>query len=149
MSTLVEGKRHYMHVISHTHWDREWRYSFQQFRMMLVDMMDHLLDTLRDHPEYKHFHLDAQTIVLDDYFEVKPERRAEVEAVYPRGPHHRRALVCAARSLAGQRRVAGAQPAHRHDGDAGNGRHRPYRIQPVRLRSGVADAADLPRLRHR
>ena len=26
-----------MHVISHTHWDREWRYSFQQFRIMLVD----------------------------------------------------------------------------------------------------------------
>lgn len=79
MSTLIEGKRHYMHVISHTHWDREWRYSFQQFRMMLVDMMDHLLDTLRDYPDYKHFHLDAQTIVLDDYYEVKPERRAEVE----------------------------------------------------------------------
>jgi len=79
MGTLVEGKQHYMHVISHTHWDREWRYSFQQFRMMLVDMMDHLLETLREHPDYNHFHLDAQTIVLDDYYEVKPEKRAEVE----------------------------------------------------------------------
>lgn len=79
MSTLIEGKEHYLHVISHTHWDREWRYSFQQFRIMLVEMMDHLLETLREHPDYRHFHLDAQTIVLDDYYEVKPEKRAEVE----------------------------------------------------------------------
>ena len=67
-----------MHVISHTHWDREWRYSFQQFRIMLVEMMDHVLEMLQQYPEYQFFHLDSQTIVLDDYFAVKPEKRDEV-----------------------------------------------------------------------
>jgi len=69
-----------MHVISHTHWDREWRYSFQQFRIMLVEMMDHVLAMLAENPDYRFFHLDSQTIVLDDYFEVKPEKRGEVVA---------------------------------------------------------------------
>jgi len=69
-----------MHVISHTHWDREWRYSFQQFRIMLVDMMDHLIETLTEYPDYRKFHLDSQTIVLEDYLAVRPEKRQELEA---------------------------------------------------------------------
>ena len=32
-----------IHVICNTHWYREWRFSFQQSRMMLVRMMDGLL----------------------------------------------------------------------------------------------------------
>ena len=32
------------HVISNTHWDREWRYPFQRNRQMLVDMIDSVLD---------------------------------------------------------------------------------------------------------
>ena len=43
-------------------------------------MMDHLLEMLAENPEYKFFHLDSQTIVLADYFEVKPEKRDEVLA---------------------------------------------------------------------
>ncbi len=79
MSTAAK-KACTMHVISHTHWDREWRYSFQQFRIMLVQMMDHMLTLLDEYPEYKCFHLDSQTIALDDYFEVKPEKRDAVRA---------------------------------------------------------------------
>ena len=33
-----------MHVVSHTHWDREWYLPFQRFRIRLVDLMDHLLE---------------------------------------------------------------------------------------------------------
>ncbi len=65
-------------IISHTHWDREWYLPFEQFRIRLVDMMDNLLDILRCDPEYR-FHLDAQTIVLEDYLEIKPHRRSELE----------------------------------------------------------------------
>lgn len=64
-----------MHVISHTHWDREWYLTFQQFRMRLVDLIDHLLEILEKDPEYKYFHLDAQTIVLEDYLQIRPEKR--------------------------------------------------------------------------
>ena len=51
-------------LISHTHWDREWYLPFENFRMRLVDLIDNLLDILKEDKEYR-FHLDAQTIVLD------------------------------------------------------------------------------------
>ena len=60
-------------IISHTHWDREWYLPLENFRMRLVDLIDNLLDILRKDKEYR-FHLDAQTIVLDDYLEIRPER---------------------------------------------------------------------------
>ncbi len=35
-----------VHVVSHTHWDREWYLTFQQFRLRLVDLIDHVLAIL-------------------------------------------------------------------------------------------------------
>lgn len=65
--------KHYC-VISHTHWDREWYQTQEEFRMRLIDLMDHLLEILDTNPDYV-FHMDAQTIVFEDYFEVRPEMR--------------------------------------------------------------------------
>jgi mannosylglycerate hydrolase len=62
-----------LHVISHTHWDREWYLTFQQFRLKLVHLIDKLLDILDEDPEFKYFMLDGQTIVLDDYLHMRPE----------------------------------------------------------------------------
>lgn len=62
-----------LHVISHTHWDREWYLTFQQFRLKLVHLIDHLLNILEEDSEYLHFMLDGQTIVLDDYLQIRPE----------------------------------------------------------------------------
>lgn len=62
-----------LHVVSHTHWDREWYQAFQHFRIRLVYMMDELLDKLEQDPAYKHFMLDGQTIIVDDYLEIRPE----------------------------------------------------------------------------
>ena len=66
------------HVISHTHWDREWYLTFQQFRMRLVDLIDHVLDILDTDPEFKHFHLDGQTIVLEDYLQIRPQNERRI-----------------------------------------------------------------------
>jgi alpha-mannosidase len=63
-------------VIPHTHWDREWYATFQQFRIRLVHVMDALLDLLARDPSYSHFNLDAQTVILNDYLEIRPEKRA-------------------------------------------------------------------------
>ena len=64
-------------VISHTHWDREWYEPLEIFRLRLVDLIDHCLATLHTYPEYI-FHLDAQTIVLEDYLTFRPDREAEL-----------------------------------------------------------------------
>ncbi len=65
-------------IVSHTHWDREWYKTFQAFRARLVDTVDRVLDLLADDPGWS-FQLDGQTIVLEDYLEIRPERRDELE----------------------------------------------------------------------
>lgn len=66
------------HIVSHSHWDREWYKPFEQFRAMLVNMIDDLLDLLDRDPEFASFTLDGQTSVIDDYLAVRPERREEL-----------------------------------------------------------------------
>ena len=66
-------------VVSHTHWDRAWYWPFEHFRIRLVQTIDQLIDLLNSNPAFKSFTLDGQTIVLEDYLEVRPERRAELE----------------------------------------------------------------------
>ena len=61
-------------LVPHTHWDREWYQTFQQFRMRLVHAIDRLLDILDRDPAFTHFMLDGQTVVLDDYLEIRPEQ---------------------------------------------------------------------------
>ena len=63
------------YIISHTHWDREWYEEFQEYRARLVRFMDDLLNVLESDPEYRCFHLDGQTIVLDDYLKIRPQNR--------------------------------------------------------------------------
>lgn len=63
------------HVISNTHWDREWRFPFQRNRQMLVDMIDEVISILESEPEYRAFHLDSQSIVVRDYLEAKPHMK--------------------------------------------------------------------------
>lgn len=59
-------------VVSHTHWDRAWYLPFQQFRHRMVRMIDRLIKLLNENPNYHSFTLDGQTILLDDYLEIKP-----------------------------------------------------------------------------
>lgn len=67
-----------LHVISHTHWDREWYETFQQFRLKLVHLLDKLLDILEEDPDFKYFMLDGQTIILDDYLQMRPEQEEKL-----------------------------------------------------------------------
>lgn len=67
-----------LHLISHTHWDREWHMTFQQFRLRLVKLIDDLLDQMAADVNYRHYTLDGQTIILDDYLLIRPERENEL-----------------------------------------------------------------------
>jgi len=77
--------RYTAHVISHTHWDREWYHSFQHFRMRLVDLIDHLMELLESDPDYRYFHLDGQTITLEDYLEIRPENEKRLRQLVAGG----------------------------------------------------------------
>ena len=67
------------HVISHSHWDREWYLPYEKHHCLEVEFMDRLLDTMERDPDFKSFHLDGQTIMLDDYLQVRPEKKELVE----------------------------------------------------------------------
>lgn len=66
------------HLISNTHWDREWRYPFERNRQMLVRMMDSAIDILERNPEFRAYHLDSQSVMVKDYLEMRPDRKETV-----------------------------------------------------------------------
>lgn len=68
-------------VVSHTHWDRAWYLPFEGYRLHLVRLVDSVLEILAREPEYRSFTLDGQTAMLDDYLEIRPERRGEIAAL--------------------------------------------------------------------
>ncbi len=63
-----------LHLVTHTHWDREWYRTFQEFRIYLVYLMDKLLDWLDSHDDYHSFLLDGQTAIIEDYLQVRPDQ---------------------------------------------------------------------------
>jgi len=68
----------YVTIVSHTHWDRAWYVTFQEFRARLVRLVDRLLKILAEQPDYRVFMLDGQMAVLEDYLEVRPQRQGEL-----------------------------------------------------------------------
>ncbi len=64
-----------VHVLPHTHWDREWYDPFPTFRGRLVAMLDELLPRLEADQAFHHFQLDGQMAVVDDYLTVRPQQR--------------------------------------------------------------------------
>ena len=66
-----------VHVVPHTHWDREWYLPFQRFRLQLVGLVDRLLELMEADERYR-FTLDGQLATLDDYLEVRPEAEERI-----------------------------------------------------------------------
>jgi len=63
----------HVHVVPHTHWDREWYDPYPAFRIRLVELLDELLPRLEGDDRFSHFQLDGQMAVVDDYLEVRPD----------------------------------------------------------------------------
>ena len=72
-------------IVPHSHWDREWYESYQDFRLNLVDMIDVLLPLLESDAGYPYFMLDGQMAVVDDYLEVRPEAEPRLRALAAAG----------------------------------------------------------------
>lgn len=57
-----------VHILSHTHWDREWYLDSKYTNEWLIVFFDNLLALMDREPAYK-FILDGQTLILEDWFE--------------------------------------------------------------------------------
>ncbi len=67
-----------------THWDREWYKPFQSFRYDLVKVTDHIIENL-ENGKIDVFTFDGQTIVLEDYLEIKPDQREKLAELIKSG----------------------------------------------------------------
>ncbi|MBC7122619.1 MAG: alpha-mannosidase, partial [Pseudothermotoga sp.] len=56
-------------VVTHTHWDREWYTTFEVYRQRLSILLSQLVSILKTEDTFRHFHLDGQTVVLEDFVE--------------------------------------------------------------------------------
>jgi alpha-mannosidase len=77
MSSDRAAGRTTIHLVPHTHWDREWYRPFQSFRMQLVDLVDRVLEMLEAEPEFA-FTLDGQLATIDDYLEIRPDQAERI-----------------------------------------------------------------------
>jgi len=73
----AESKK--VHIICNTHWDRAWVYPFQETRLLLLEFMDDLLDLLESDPKFHSFLMDSQTIAVEDYLDLRPEREEQLK----------------------------------------------------------------------
>ena len=72
---MPRPKKYQAHLITHTHWDREWYQSLEIYRFRLIEVFERLKAILPN-PDYHSFYLDGQTIPVDDYLEARPDDRA-------------------------------------------------------------------------
>ena len=71
--------------VSHTHWDREWHRPFQVFRLQLVRLIDRLIRIMGSDSAFRHFYLDGQTVLLEDYLEMRPEQEDDLRRLIRTG----------------------------------------------------------------
>jgi len=82
--TALGGLRRFF-VVGHTHWDREWYWPFERFRLRLAAVVDQVLDVLERDPAFTSFTLDGQAVVLEDYLELRPENESRLRALLSAG----------------------------------------------------------------
>ena len=74
-----------IHYVLSSHWDREWYQPFQDYRYRLVRLLDATLDRLDSGELAGAFQTDGQSIMLEDYLEVRRDERARVERLCREG----------------------------------------------------------------
>ena len=75
-------------VYHHTHWDREWWTTRRDFSVRLADLVDRLLEVLDADHGFTTFVLDGQTVMLEDYLELRSEQRDRLVARIREGRIH-------------------------------------------------------------
>ncbi|MBC2010343.1 alpha-mannosidase [Listeria welshimeri] len=73
------------HIISHSHWDREWFLPLESLRFRLVTLMDEVEALLDKENGFNHFHMDGQMIMLEDYLAVKPAKKEKMKQLVSEG----------------------------------------------------------------
>ena len=143
---MADLERKTIHVVSNSHWDREWGYPFEETRLLLLDFMDELLHLLDTDPDFHSFTMDSQVLCVEDYLELRPEKRETIEKHVKNG----RFIIGPWYSLPeeylvnGESLVRNLVVGHRVCDSLGKVSKVGY--TPLQLRADLADPPDLPGL---
>ena len=67
-----------VHVVPHSHWDREWYFTTSRSKVYLMKDLKDVLDTLESNHDFKYFMVDAQGSLLDDYIKWMPQDKDRI-----------------------------------------------------------------------
>jgi alpha-mannosidase len=73
-----------IHIVPHTHWDREWYFTLEEYRYRLIKLIDTLLKAMEEN-KIVYFTADGQTIILRDYLDVRPENKNRIQSLIKAG----------------------------------------------------------------
>lgn len=68
-----------VHVIPHSHWDREWYFTTSRSKVYLMKDLKDVLDTLETNEDFNYFMVDGQGSLLDDYLKWMPQDQQRIE----------------------------------------------------------------------
>ena len=81
----MKNKEKKAYIVSHAHWDREWRYPIWQTRKDLERMFSKLIELLENEPRYQCFVTDSQVVIIEDYLQIKPEDKNRIKDLVKSG----------------------------------------------------------------
>ncbi|AKU79939.1 glycosyl hydrolase-related protein [Spiroplasma turonicum] len=67
-----------IHLVAHTHWDKEWYFTKQDSDILLNDNVNNLLNML-DNNEISNFTFDGQYSIIEDYIKYNPDNKTKIE----------------------------------------------------------------------
>ncbi|HEL6701839.1 TPA: mannosylglycerate hydrolase [Listeria monocytogenes] len=68
-----------VHVIPHSHWDREWYFTSSRSTIYLVKHLKEVIETLEAKDDYHFYLMDAQSSLIEDYLRYCPEDKTRLE----------------------------------------------------------------------
>ncbi len=73
-----------VHIINHTHWDREWFLTSIYTSRWIAGLIDRLEQLAAQNPDFRFF-LDGQTLVIEDLLALEPRYEERVRALIEKG----------------------------------------------------------------
>lgn len=73
-----------IHIIDHTHWDREWFLTSEYTTPWIPKVIDALVKITEENPDYR-FAFDGQTLFLEDLMSLAPEYKQKVHRLIAAG----------------------------------------------------------------
>jgi mannosylglycerate hydrolase len=74
-----------IHIVPHSHWDREWYFTTSRSKVYLMKDLKDVLDTLENNRNFKYFMVDAQGSLLDDYLKWMPQDKERITKLVKAG----------------------------------------------------------------